>query len=140
MGLCNRLLWKFLLLSPPVCTFSPEAAFLFIISQQQVRAFLFCCFWSTPADVQAFWSIHLFRDFLSGKALYSQPCLGGFQSHYKIIRILQSFIIIPWNFIPVIKKKRKKKRGILRQTSHSKQSSQWCKMQNISIKLFETGM
>lgn len=48
------------------------------------------------------WSIHLFRDFFSGKALYSQLCLGGFQSHYKIIRILQSFIIIPWNFIPVI--------------------------------------
>lgn len=33
MGLCNRPFWKSLLLSPPVCTFSPEAAFPFIISQ-----------------------------------------------------------------------------------------------------------
>lgn len=51
--------------------------FCFVASDFHVRT----ASWSAPADVQAFWSIHLFRDFLSGKALYSHPYLGGFQSN-----------------------------------------------------------
>lgn len=51
--------------------------FCFVASDFHVRT----ASWSAPADVQVFWSIHLFRDFLSGKALYSHSYLGGFQSN-----------------------------------------------------------
>lgn len=65
---------------------SPVAVFPFIISHQQVRAFLFpyfCHVRTPPGQLQLVGRllIHVFRDFPSGKVLYSQWYLRGFQTN-----------------------------------------------------------
>lgn len=86
VGLHKIPFWKSLLLSLPVCAFSPVAVFPFIISHQQVRAFLFpyfCHVRTPPGQLQLVGRllIHVFRDFPSGKVLYLQWYLRGFQTN-----------------------------------------------------------
>lgn len=90
VGLCNRPLWKSLLLSPPVWTFSPEATFPFIIFQQQVRAFLFCGFWF-PCQNSLLVSSSWCSGFLVNSSFLG---ISSLERHFTLTHILRDFSLI----------------------------------------------